>query len=89
MELRKDKRVYKNTFKKCSEHILESTLPATHLRSTGHVHARYRQRGYVHSDTAIQIQGADEKEKPPACYRPEIIHFKTVYINKMCRSHSD
>lgn len=78
VELRKDKRVYKNTLKKCSEHILESTLPATHLRSTGHVHARYRQRGYVHSDTAIQIQGADEKEKPPACYRPEIIHFKTV-----------
>lgn len=45
-------------------------LHATHLRSTSHMHARHRQGGYVHSDTAVQVQGANEEEEPPACYRP-------------------
>ena len=32
------------------------------------MHARYGQGGDVHRDTAVQVQGADEEEEPPAGY---------------------
>lgn len=28
------------------------------------MHARHRQRGDVHGDTPVQVQGADEEEEP-------------------------
>lgn len=50
-------------------------LHATHLRSASHMHARYRQGGDVHSDTAVQVQGANEEEEPPTRYWPENGHY--------------
>lgn len=32
------------------------------------MHARYRQGGDVHSDTSVQVEGANEEEETPACY---------------------
>lgn len=64
-------------------------LHATHLRSTSHMHARYRQGSDVHSDTAVQVQGANEEEEPPDCYWSENGQFidtimevqKYVYVS--------
>lgn len=46
----------------------KTCMHPTYLRSTSHMHARYRQSGDVHGDTAVQVQGADEKEEASAGY---------------------